>query len=43
MNFRENEAIKAFIQLAEKHLCKAHIVHLASDEMIDWIAKKKQT
>jgi len=39
----ENEAIKAFIQLAEKHHCKAHIVHLASDEMIDWIAEKKQT
>lgn len=39
----ENEAIKAFIALAEKHNCKAHIVHLASDEMIDWIYQKKQT
>lgn len=38
----ENEAIKAFIGLAEKHNCKAHIVHLASDEMITWIAQKKQ-
>ena len=36
----ENEAIKAFINLAEKHDCKAHIVHLASDEMIDWIASR---
>ncbi len=38
----ENEAIKAFIALAEKHNCKAHIVHLATDEMIEWIAQKKQ-
>ncbi len=38
----ENEAIKSFIALAEKHNCKAHIVHLASDEMIEWIAQKKQ-
>ena len=37
----ENEAIKAFIALAEKNNCKAHIVHLASDEMLDWIAEKK--
>ncbi len=39
----ENEAIKAFITLAEKNNCKVHIVHLASDEMLDWIAEKKQT
>lgn len=38
----ENIAIKAFISLAEKHNCKAHIVHLASDEIIDWIHQKKQ-
>ena len=38
----ENEAIKKFVALAEKHHCKAHIVHLASDEMIDWIAQKKK-
>ena len=38
----ENEAIKKFIALAEKHNCKAHIVHLASDEVIEWIAKQKE-
>lgn len=38
----ENEAIKKFVQFAKKHQCKAHIVHLASDEMIDWIGQQKQ-
>lgn len=39
----ENEAIKKFVALSEKHGCRAHIVHLASDEIIDWIAEQKQT
>lgn len=39
----ENEAIRQFIALAEQYNCKAHIVHLASDEMIGWLAEKKQT
>ncbi len=38
----ENEAIKKLVTLSKKHSCKAHIVHLASDEIIDWIAKQKQ-
>ncbi len=38
----ENEAIKKFVGFAKKHQCKAHIVHLASDEMIDWIGQQKQ-
>jgi len=38
----ENEAIKKFIALSEKHQCKVHIVHLASDEMVDWIDSRKK-
>ena len=38
----ENEAIKKFVALAEKHQCKIHIVHLASDEIIDWLVEQKK-
>ncbi len=37
----ENEAVKIFTNLSEKHNCKAHIVHLASDEIIPWIQQKQ--
>ena len=37
----ENEAVKAFISLSEKYNCSAHIVHLASDEILPWIIHKK--
>ncbi len=38
----ENEAVKKFVSLSEKHDCKAHVVHLASDEVIDWIMAQKE-
>ena len=38
----ENEAIKKFVALAEKHQCKIHIVHLASDEILDWLIQQKK-
>ncbi len=38
----ENEAIKAFIDLAQQYQCKAHVVHLASDEMLDWLEERKK-
>ncbi len=41
----ENEAIKMFAKLCKEHHCKAHIVHLASDEILPWLRtqKMKQT
>lgn len=38
----ENEAIKKFIGLAQRYQCKAHVVHLASDEMLDWLENEKE-
>lgn len=38
----ENEAITVFVDLCEKYNCKAHIVHLASEEIITWIDQKKK-
>jgi allantoinase len=38
----ENEAIKFLVGLCEKYNCKTHIVHLASDESIEFIRVKKE-
>ena len=37
----ENEAIKKFINLSQQYNCKTHIVHLASDEIVQWLHNKK--
>ncbi len=37
----ENEAVKAFVGLAQKNQCKVHIVHLSSQDCIPWLAKQK--
>jgi len=38
----ENEAIRLFVELTAKYDGQAHIVHLASEEIIPWIVEKKQ-
>jgi len=38
----ENEAIKLFVGLCQKHQCKAHVVHLASEEIIPWLVQQKK-
>ena len=37
----ENEAIKAFVNLSEQHNCRAHIVHLSSHDLINWLNQKR--
>ena len=38
----EHEAIKAFLEAGLSHQCKTHVVHLASIEILDWIAQQKK-
>jgi len=38
----ENEAIRQFVNLCTKYNCKAHIVHLASEEILSWIIDMKK-
>lgn len=38
----ENKAIAMMIELAEKHNCRVHIVHVSSAEALDLIASAKQ-
>lgn len=38
----ENEAIKAFVALCEKHQCKSHIVHISSKNLLPWLQEQKE-
>jgi len=39
----ENEAVQFFGSLAERYNCKAHVVHLASEEVLEWLKNKKRS